>query len=362
MGRGLLVLFVLIWQVCALPGQGLKLTVRNDNAQELPYAHIHINGRPASATDVHGVIFIDFDRLHPGDTLSASFLGTTTKTIVFDEKIKRRGEYEFVLEEDFVALDAAHVVADASKLFFEVTNILPPVNKDCTMEGAFDYAFFRHDRRTKYTAQGSFVINNLHRASFNRYVGWWDSYYRKGLTASSSSDTTVVRSPGSDPIWHLYQGNALFGEAHPEAAFRYSIQVTLSLVNRVLYTITTRERKDLAYRYLGQEDDSHIFRITYPNRKNSPLAYQLIVYVDTLTKNMKQVELTCIDCTARFSGEDHIDEIRAAADLEVIDLQRSRKSVLTTQDLQYTFLFRNGSIVNTTLSREKIVSWNKNRK
>lgn len=70
--RYIISLFILLSTGC-LYGQSLKVTVKDGNSQELPYAHIKINGRPVEATDSSGVAYINVDKIRLGDTISALF-------------------------------------------------------------------------------------------------------------------------------------------------------------------------------------------------------------------------------------------------------------------------------------------------
>ena len=335
--RYIISLFVLLSAGC-LYGQNLKVTVKDGRSQGSPYAYIKINGRPVEATDSSGVAYINIDKIRLGDTISALFLGMVPSSIVYDRAIQTKGTCEFVLREDVIVLNDVSVTGysreSSKKLFRKVTKLVDPVNYDCVMDADFNYQYFSARDSKEYTVKGTFRAKNRHLASMgeNFYAVF---YSKRPAEFVTSSDTTGLIN-----------------------RLNYHLGIILSIINRTIYMISTNERKDLIYSYLGEHDGVHIFRISYPKIWYNPLSYQLILYVDANTKQMCHAELTAISWTP-FSGNEHIDQISIETDLEEYSNLNPRKDpILTTKNLRYTVNYAIGSIAKVAMSNE-IVNYKK---
>jgi len=324
-------LFVLLSAGC-LYGQNLKVTVKDGRSQGSPYAYIKINGRPVEATDSSGVAYINIDKIRLGDTISALFLGMVPSSIVYDRAIQTKGTCEFVLREDVIVLNDVSVAGysreSSKKLFRKVTKFVNPVNYDCVMDAGFNYQYFSARDSKEYTVKGTFRAKNRHLASKSRnfYTAF---YFQRPAEYSTASDTTGLIS-----------------------RLDFHLGIVLSIINRTIYMISTNERRDLIYTYLGERDGAHIFRITYP--RINQLNYQLVLYVDAKTKQMCHAELTAISCTP-FSGNEHIDQISIETDLEEYSNINPRKEpIITTKNLRYTVNYAVGSIEKAALSNETV--------
>jgi len=326
-------LLVLLFAV-SLYGQNIKVTVKDGNFQELPYAHIKINGKPVEATDSSGVAYINVNKIHLYDTISALFLGMVPRSIVYDRAIQTKGTCEFVLREDVIALNDVSVTGysreSSKKLFRKVTNLMDPVNYDCVMDAGFNYQYFSARDSKEYTVEGTFRAKNIH---FNNIAGNYHEAFYSGRPTeyTTLSDTTGLIK-----------------------RMDYHLVIILSMINRTIFMITTNERKDLIYTYLGERDSVHVFRISYPKINNYPLSFQIILYVNSKTKQMCHVELTAISCTP-FSGNEHIDQISIETDLEEYSNINPRKGpILTTKNLRYTVNYAIGSIAKVTMNNETV--------
>lgn len=331
-------IFAVAIQTSIVSAQTLKVIVKDDNSQGLPYAHIKINGKPAEATDSLGVAYINVDRIQLGDTISTLFLGMATSSIVYDKTIKTKGTCEFVLREDVFFLNNVSVIGysreSSKKLFHKVTNLMDPINYDCVMNADFNYKYYSARDDKEYTVIGNFRAKNRHlvRKGKNFYTAF---YSKRPAEFVTSSDTTGL-------IKRL----------------DYHLGIILSMINRTIYMISTNERKDLIYSYLGEHDGVHKFRISYPKVKYNPLSYQLILDVNAKTKKMCHAELTAISCTP-FSGNEHIDQINIETDLEEYSNMNPRKGpILTTKNLRYTLNYAIGFVAEVSMSNE-IVKYKK---
>lgn len=326
-------LFVLL-SVGSLYGQNIKVTVNDGNSQGMPYAHIKINGRPVEATDSSGVAYINVDKIRLGDTISALFLGMVPSSIVYDRAIQTKGTCEFVLREDIIVLNDVSVTGysreSSKKLFRKVTKFVNPVNFDCVMDAGFNYQYFSARDSKEYTVKGTFRAKNRH---FNNIAGnYHEAFYSGSPTEyTTSSDTTGLIN-----------------------RLDYHLGIILSMINRTIYMITTNERKDLIYTYLGERDSVHIFRISYPKINNYPLSFQIILYVNANTKQMCHAELTAISCTP-YTGVNHIDQISIETDLEEYsNITPSKAPIITTKNLHFTVNYAIGSTAKATMSNETV--------
>lgn len=329
----ILFLFVLAIQT-TISAQNLKVTVKDGNSQGLPYAHIKINNRPVVATDSSGVAYINVNNIHLGDKISAIFLGMVTSQIIYDRVLQTRRECEFILREDAFILKNVDVVGysneSSRKLFRKVTKFVDPVNYDCVMYAGFNYQYFNAKKSEKYNIEGTFKAKNIH---FNNISGNYHEAFYSGRPNEyiTSSDTIGLIN-----------------------RLDYHLVIILSMINRTIYMITTNERRDLRYAYLGERDSMHIFRISYPKIKSYPLSFQIILYVDVYTKQMCHAELTAMSCTP-YTGENHIDQINIETDLEEYSNITPRKSpVITTKNLRFTVNYAIGSIAKVSMSNELI--------
>ena len=327
----------------------MQVRVQDDVSQALPFVHIKVNGYAVASTDLTGTANLDVSKLHSGDTITATFLGKIPDSTVFDTTLSQKGECILVLREDRLLLDEIVVVPDAKALFYKVARVLPPINYHGVMRADYRYSFFRTDHNRTYAAQGELSVVNKRINRKNR--GWFFSFYREIAQVHSSGDTTVVRIAPD----YLYTPYKLFNtDSHLDAGLYFSQTISLSILNRTLYSLATKEREEWKFYYGGKKDGMHVFTITYPETPGNPFHYQLQVFVDQDSGDIRHADLVGVAWTP-YTDQDYVNEIRISTDIEeYINTNPKKKAILTTRNFTCNLLYRNGSRIELALENESI--------
>ena len=94
--------------------QNLKVYVMNSIDQALPGTYIYVNNNGITATDSLGIAHISLSDLHVGDSISASYITANVKTVAVDSAMLVKGEYQFILLENYSTVQAADVRVKAN--------------------------------------------------------------------------------------------------------------------------------------------------------------------------------------------------------------------------------------------------------
>ena len=79
--------------------EGLKVIVRNDSGEALPYAYLYVVRKAVAVTDSLGVGTIPLAKLAAGDTVGVSYVGTIPQRAVYDAAMQQRGVWNVALVE-----------------------------------------------------------------------------------------------------------------------------------------------------------------------------------------------------------------------------------------------------------------------
>lgn len=249
----------------------LKVAVRSDS-EPLAYAYVYVNGRAAAVTDTLGIATIPDERWREGDTLSASYVGTTPDRLVVDRKIIRQGACELVLPEMYtLTADEVRVKADIEKLFRKTVRACKPFYYQAHLHANFDAKITSADGRS-FPVSGKFVARN----SISDYL-----WFTEIVTRSDTSDRVVARALRSDML---------------------DVLCTAKTALAVLVYPTYREKA--VYGYLGKKDGYRIFRVSYPDVEPG-LIYQVMIWVGEEDRIIRRYEVNRVapDCTTRIMAE-----------------------------------------------------------
>ncbi|WP_297626644.1 hypothetical protein [uncultured Rikenella sp.] len=237
--------------------EGLKVIVRNDAGEALPYAYLYVGRKAVAVTDSLGVGTIPAARLAVGDTVSVSYVGTEPQRAVYDAAMQRKGSWEVMLVETIrhsLTSEEVTVHADLADFFNRSLKRVPVIYYRHTLCGRFSVT----DRPN--TVTGTVAATQTHRRQYH--------YYPKKEIATQD-DTTGMGSENLEKLLHM-------GLVQPVA--------TVSTVNAA--------NRNARYSYLGREDSCHIFRVAFPQLGYYRRAYsmQFIVRIGIDDRLIRRVQ------------------------------------------------------------------------
>lgn len=251
--------------------QELKVAVRSDS-EPLTYAYVYVNGNAAAVTDTLGVAVVPDGKWKIGDTLSASYVGTTPDQLVIDRKTTKSGECELLLSEMYtLTSDEVKVRADIEKLFRKTVRPCKPFYYNATLKADFEAAIALADGPT-YPVSGKMEAWN------------YMSHYReieKFEITGDTSDRVVARM------------------------LRFDMLDALCTAKIALGVLVYKNYRDKAvYGYLGKKDGYRIFRISYPDVEPG-LIYQVMIWVGEDDHIIRRYEANRIEqgCITRITAQ-----------------------------------------------------------
>ncbi len=267
--KKIIVTIVLLLGVWPLAAQGLRVEATS-GGEPLGFAYIYVNGRAVGAADAAGRAFVELGLLHPGDTVSASFVGMRDAYTVYDGEVMQRGAALLDLVPnteipEVVVIDDKH----SERYFRRYVRVRPVWGWWGELSGDFDCQ----------------VVN------------------RQGGSQSVAGTLSYAMIPPSDDAFYpMYPGhNRLEAPAgdHPRA-FQEAVRngVETILYDAALAAIFDRKVKmnrDLMISYKGESGNLHRFLILRPGF--SPLHnenFQVLLFVDTRSREIVSAEVTRI--------------------------------------------------------------------
>lgn len=251
--------------------QELKVSVRSDS-EPLAYAYVYVNGRAAAVTDTLGIAMVPDGRWREGDTLSASYVGTTPDQLVLDKKTIKQGCCELVLPEMYtLKADEVKVRADIEKLFRKTVRACKPFYYQAHLHADFDAKITSADGRLS-PVNGKFVARN----NIPDYL-----WFTKIATRSDTSNRVVARMLRSDML---------------------DVLCTAKTALAVLVYPSYRDKA--VYGYLGKRDGCRIFRVSYPDIEPG-LIYQVMIWVGEDDRIIRRYEVNRVEpeCATRITAE-----------------------------------------------------------
>jgi len=260
--RYIICLFVLLSTGC-LYGQSLQITVRDNNGA-LPYASIYINKNQSSVTDSEGIAYIFFDKLNDGDTITSTYIGMKSSSIIYNKQMQGLSKCTIVLDNNFVyELDPIVVKAVANddwKLFQKnVKAYNTIIFQSCIVKGKFRAKVLLPHEGISQNIEGSFELKNIIPRKLTD--GGFLKYYFAALPEITTSvKDTIIKNKA-------------------RSAISRSISVTCQTISRIHgeHSINSKYSK---VTYLGLNDNCQFFRIVYTDgHKDSP-SYQILFSVN----------------------------------------------------------------------------------
>ena len=250
--------------------QDIEVTVMNKKAQPVPYAYILINNNPVAISDTSGTAIIPQDKIKDNDTISISFIGSSTVWAIYDKALKENLKHNFIIDESGYLLDDAVVeYFDIKKYYNKNVKAFRQLNYNCKMDANFVASITRPDQKTRIISGKLEGTNEVWSKDFTyRSRGW----FHHPIIFITSDDTSSF-SRSLETNFHIilnYINKALeFSQPNPPIIDIYKPK----------------------YEYLGEKDIYKLFRIIYPRTIMSRFPFQILVYVNQDTKEIHSIEL-----------------------------------------------------------------------
>lgn len=255
--------------------QSLRVVVRNEADEALPYAYVYVNGRAVAVTDTLGVGAVPEAKLSLGDTLTVSYVGAESERTVYDAAMQRRGEWSVSLREKYRSLTTAEVVvrADIEALYRR------SVDK-------FWMLYVPHQATARFTIRsGERTIEG--RATATHQPGDTSdmTYLRRGIfwyhlplsIDEMSGDTAMMTNREIHGDLHL-------GFYYPAFALAVAMR-------------DAKHSEGARFGYLGKREGCRLFRIVYPEVREGEGRYsvQFLVWVGEEERRVRRVEVHSVN-------------------------------------------------------------------
>ena len=270
MKRFTLLLSGLLFGLCA-SAQSLKLSVVNDRNEPLPYAYIYVNGRVAVVTDSTGQAWLSEERLSPGDTLCATYIGTESAWIIFDQQLKAHGTHPFILPEIYPSLTAEEVTVriDIVDLLRKHLRHSFSIFYNNRLRAPFTWKNDAAETRCEIHGEFTAEMKGIE----NPNTGMIPKFYQKPLKIATAQDTTQLSERIQADIVHSLElmryWNSLFN------SIKFGPQK---------FRANAKGWK-LAYR--GRKGGDHIFRLSDPQEDGTA---QCLAFVSEESKRIRRIE------------------------------------------------------------------------
>ncbi len=258
-----------------LNAQTLQVRVVDSNGEALPYASVYINGSHISATNSEGFSIIPFKKLTDGDTITSTYIGMNTSSIIFNKALKDLAKCTIVLKNDReYELDPIVVKAIANddwKFFHKNARTHETFfYQTAVAKGKFNADILLSQDKNLRRIEGSFELKNMmprkvHATDFYKYY-----FAELSKIETSVQDTAVKRRAAT--------------------AIKLSINITCQVISRIHWE-RWNNSKYSKVKYLGLNDNHHYFRIVYTNKEfKDSLCFQTLVSVNKDNKEIEKVE------------------------------------------------------------------------
>ncbi len=316
----------------AAGAQNLKVSVRNDN-ESLAYAYVYVNGKAAAVTDTAGVALIPSGKWQVGDTLSATYVGSTPDQLVLDRKTAKQGNCELILSEMYtLTADEVRVKADLERLFRKTVK---------EVSGCIDGSWGEGQYEADVTMRFGDTTGSMHKAAGRITT------HRNAVRPRSYADWNYhLTMESEEPIKEFR--DALFLEIN--RMLKFSLSPVFHFQTKELQHV----KRHLGY--LGKKNGCRIFRVTFPVVKlwwetPEPMFIQIIAYVDEQTKYLRSVEAEYLseglELACKMKAEYLPYRLTAGWGLGRICMV---PAILTYQ------ISRSGSVAEGTLSNARFIS------
>lgn len=284
--------------------QQIEIRTFDADSSAMPYAFIYLNNRGIGITDTAGRIVIPSGAISVGDTISVTYLGMKPQTVVCGNSAKTYSVY-LIEAKEFNIDEVIVTPGDAEKMFRKYSKITSEVNYNCVMNADFEGTI------NNSKISGSFNVGNeiWSKEFLPRSKGWFHH----------PINFTSLKGIGEDTIKKRMLNN--------------SIHVAFNMLNSFLGISRANIIKEYRpyYRYLGNENDHRIFRISYPKDSKMFLGYpaQAILYINKNTKDIDYIEI-------ELFNEDDQGTFSITSSFEIFNHKNPRKNpVLLPVNFKY---------------------------
>jgi hypothetical protein len=324
MNRNLLlsILVLLLLDRSAI-AQSIEITVLNKDSEPMPYAYILINKIPVEVSDTMGIAKIPLNNLHLNDTLSISYLGASSASIIFDESIKNSKSYCFHLDESGYELNEVVVsYQNIKKLFNKSVRIKPLLNYECIMKATLQAKIYRISN-VNYIGSG--IIEAVNKKEYPRYWNWF------------SPPIKYVTDSDTNKIWF---------------SLNHHIHLAINLTNLSLWRWQNDKKIKPVYSYLGDQENNKIFRIVYPKNFINDFYYQIMLSIDKDTKYIKSVGVEAFN----DDPNGNLHKFSLKYNCELYTHKKPKKDTIYLPDnIQYNYQIINGTQWNLVISNISII-------
>lgn len=269
-----ILLFLTIFAFSAMNAQTIEVKVIDLKGEALPYASIFINKNQSYVTNSDGFAYISPDKINYGDTISSTYIGMKTSSIVFNKQNQRLSKCTITLDNNFAyELDPVVVKAIANddwKFFHKNVKVHNSfIYTNCIVKGKFRAKVQLPQESMPHNFEGTFQLKNILPRKIPQ--GGLFKYYFSALPEISASIQDTV------------------GVNIARSAVSKSISVACQTISRI-YGEHIANNKFSKVTYLGQNDNCDFFRIVYTDGKNNSLSYQVLFSVNKDSQEIVTVD------------------------------------------------------------------------
>lgn len=267
---------VLWFSAAHAAADGLKVVVRNDAGEALPYAYLYVGRKAVAVTDSLGVGTIPAAKLAVGDTVSVSYVGTEPQRAVYDAAMQRKGSWEAVLVETIrhsLTADEVVIRADIEALFRRSVKKfwMLYVPHQATARFSIRNGKRKIDGRATATHQPGDTSDMTY---LRRRIFW---YHLPLSIDEMTGDTAMITTEAVHADLHL-------GFYYPAFALAIAMR-------------DARHSKGAQFGYLGKREGCRLFRIVYPEVREGKGRYslQFMVWVGEEERRILRVEVHSVN-------------------------------------------------------------------
>jgi len=327
-------LLLTIFAFSELNAQALEVKVVDLKGEALPYASIYINKNQSYVTNSDGFAYISPDKINYGDTISSTYIGMKTSSIVFNKQIQRLSKCTITLDNNFAyELDPVVVkaIADDDWKFFHknVKTHNSFIYTNCIVKGKFRAKVQLPQESFPHNIEGSFELKNI----LPRKVTLED-FFKYYFTALPEITTLMQDTVGVNKA---------------RSAISKSISVACQTISRI-HGEHIANSKYSKVTYLGQNDNCDFFRIVYTDGNKNSLSYQVLFSVN---KDSHEIETVEFDVPQKIQSSSKNPEPFLSAVCRNGKFQKRTRQIILTVPTEIEFnngMYKDNSKINLTLS------------
>lgn len=314
--------------------QTIEVKVVDLKGETLPYASIFINKNQSFVTNSDGFAYISPDKINYGDTISSTYIGMKTSSIVFNKQIQKLSKCTITLDNNFAyELDPVVVKAIANddwKFFHKNVKVHNSfIYTNCIVKGKFRAKVQLPQESFFHNIEGSFELKNIipRKITLDEFF----KYYFTALPEISASIQDTV------------------GVNIARSAISKSISVACQTISRI-HGEYIANNKFSKVTYLGQNDNCDFFRIVYTDGKNNSLSFQVLFSVNKDSQEIVTVDFA-VPQKIQSSSMDYKPLLSAVCKKNEYKKRTRRITLTVPTEIQYNNeMYKDNSKISLTLS------------